>query len=225
MDSKNVENESDNEPLTKPKKDRSQKQIEAFEKARVARAQYLEEKKKQTEPTLKERKQVLNKVKKELEGKTEKPEESDEEIILPETKKEIKKVPGEARRDAVAENKTENIVIPTKKGTKIIKPAKQSEPEPEEHSDTEVEEEVIYIKKAPKKKKKKIVKKIIFENSDDEESDDEDSPAPVAPPAVAYASKSQPTSRETKSQQNAKSKQPPQGITVAKPSFQYYFMD
>ncbi len=219
-----MENESDNEPLTKPKKERSEKQIEAFEKARIARAQYLEEKKKQAEPSLKERKQALNKVKKELEGKTEKPEESDEEIILPESKKQIKKVPGEARRDAVAENKTENIVIPTKKGTKIIKPAKQVEPEPEEHSDTEVEEEVIYIKKAPKKKKKKIVKKIIFENSDDEESD-EDSPAPVAPPAVAYASKSQPTSRETKSQQNAKSKQPPQGITVAKPSFQYYFMD
>lgn len=220
MNSKDVENESDNEPLTKPKKERSQKQIEAFEKARVARAQYLEEKKKQDEPSLKERKQALNKVKKELEGKAEKSAESDEEIILPEPKNKIKKVPGEARYDKVAENKTENIVIPTKKGTKIIKPVKK-EPEPEsENSDTEVEEEVIYIQKAPKKKKKKLVKKIIFENSDSEESEyDGGASAPPAPPAHS--------SRNTKSQQNAKTKAPaqPAGISVAKPQFQYYFMD
>ncbi len=202
MDSKDQENDTDNEPLTKPKKERTEKQKEAFERARLARAQYLEEKKKQTEtgPSLKERKQALNSVKKELEGKQEKPAESDEEIILPKDKPKPK----------------EPEIIPTKKGHKII--TKKPELEPE--SETEVEEEIIYIKSAPKKKKKKLVKKIIFENSDNEETDDDGgSQAPPAPPTATY--------RQTKTQQNAKTKAPqqPAGISVAKPQFQYYFAD
>jgi hypothetical protein len=188
--------DSDNDDtLTKPKTKRSQKQTEAFEKARQARQAYLNEQKIKEEETKKKR-DTLKEIKNELNGKP---------------KAENSRGKPKIKEEPIVENK-----YASSKG-KRKEPIYESDSDSVDESEEEVVEEEIIIMKKPKKKKpvKKVIRKVIMQESSDEEEEDGYEPEPPPKPA--------PTTRSTKTQQNARSKivaNPVQSVMG-----QYYFMD
>lgn len=196
--------DSDNDDsLTKPKSKRSAKQIEAFEKAKQARQAYLEEKKMKEEETKKKR-DTLKEIKNELNGK-------------PKTESSNNRGKPKIKEEPIVDNKHYS----KSKKQPIYESDSDSVNESEESEDEVIEEEIIIMKKPKKKpvqKKKKIVRKVVMQESSDEEEEEEDDEEPENPKPKPI-----PTSRNTKSQQNARSK------IVANPvqsvSNMYYFMD
>lgn len=188
--------ESDNDDsLTKPKTKRSQKQTEAFEKARQARQAYLDEKKMKEEETKKKR-DTLKEIKNELNGKP---------------KAESGRGKPKIKEESIVENK-----YASSKGKKK-EPIYESDSDSVDESEEEVVEEEIIIMKKPKKKPvKKVIRKVIMqESSESEAEEEEEEDAPPPKPA--------PVSRNTKTQQSAKSRiisNPVQSVMG-----QYYFMD
>jgi len=185
--------DSDNDDtLTKPKTKRSEKQTEAFEKARQARQAYLDEKKMKEEETKKKR-DTLKEIKNELNGKP--------KVESGRGKPKIKEEP-------IIENK-----YASSKGKKK-EPIYESDSDSVDESEEEViEEEIIIMKKPKKKPVKKVIRKVIIQESSDEEEEEEAPPPP----------KPAPVSRNTKTQQSAKSRiisNPVQSVMG-----QYYFMD
>ncbi len=160
---------NDGEPtrsLQKPKKPRTEKQIEALKKAQIKRAENIEKRKLEKEQNKKLSKK--EKLKKELE-EIEKQEQinpsnngMNEDI---DTQALIKKHEEELRKLALA-----NI----NKKPKAKKPVKQTIIYESESSETEEEE--IIIKKKPKrqKPKKKPKKKVVYESSSESEEEEEE---------------------------------------------------
>jgi hypothetical protein len=158
-DHNTVSDNESSETLTKPKKQRSEKQIAATERMRAALAS-------KHKPSLdaaaakrdvKGKKEILKALKNKLNSAKEPldvEEESDNEIVEPPVEKKIKKVP------AVSAATYKDEPVKHKKKPKVI-----------EESETESEEEVIVIKKKKKPKKKKT---IIYESAT--ESEEEEKP-------------------------------------------------
>lgn len=201
------------EPLTKPKKDRTDKQKEAFEKARRKRAEYLEQRK------VDEKKMVLKEIKNELNGKTEKKRAStNEDDFIDVFQKQEKK----EQKYPSTPNKSNKQICPDSDSD--LKYAEKSEDYADDDASTEEEITVIKRKKKKQKepvkatpqekpKKKKVVKKVIYESeSDDETSADEDEVEEEPP---------KPTTRPTKSQQNRNTKTQPENNKSNIP--RYYF--
>jgi len=160
-DHNNVSDDEATESLTKPKKQRSEKQVAATERMRAALAA-------KHKPSLdaaaakqdiKGKKEILKALKNKLNSAKEPldvEEESDEEEPVQVLPKKIKKVP------AVSAATYKDEPVKPKKKPKVI-----------EESETESEEEVIVIKKKKKPKKKKT---IIYESAT--ESEEEEKPVP-----------------------------------------------
>jgi hypothetical protein len=184
------------ETLTKPKKQRSEKQIAATERMRAALAAKQKPSLdaaaakidvKGKKEILKALKNKLNSAKEPLDVEEESDNESVEEPIQVAPKK-IKKVP------AVSAATHKDEPVKPKKKPKVI-----------EESETESEEEVIVIKKKKKPKKKKT---IIYESAT--ESEEEEKPVRKE--------------RETKTQQNAASKfKVTPGVADSKPKGPIYY--
>ena len=159
-DHNNVTDDEVTESLTKPKKQRSEKQIAATEKMRAALAAKhkpavdAKNDVKQKKEILKALKNKLNSAKEPLDVEEETDEEEHEKVSPP---KKIKKVPAVS-----ASTSLQNVPVKTKKQPTII-----------EESETESEEEIIVVKKKKKKPKKKT---IIYES--DTESEEEEKPVP-----------------------------------------------
>jgi hypothetical protein len=157
-DHNNVTDDEVTESLTKPKKQRSEKQIAATEKMRAALAAKhkpavdAKNDVKQKKEILKALKNKLNSSKEPLDIEEETDEEEHEKVSPP---KKIKKVPAVSAA-------TSSQKVKTKKQPRII-----------EESETESEEEIIVVKKRKKKPKKKT---IIYES--DTESEEEERPVP-----------------------------------------------
>jgi len=190
---------SDNEAsetLTKPKKQRSEKQVAATERMRAALASKhkpsldaaaAKRDIKGKKEILKALKNKLNSAKEPLDVEEESDNESVEEPIQVAPKK-IKKVP------AVSAATYKDEPVKPKKKPKVI-----------EESETESEEEVIVIKKKKKPKKKKT---IIYESAT--ESEEEEKPVSKQ--------------RETKTQQNSASKfKVTPGLVDSKPKGPIYY--
>jgi hypothetical protein len=187
------------ETLTKPKKQRSEKQVAATERMRAALAAKqkpsldaaaAKRDVKGKKEILKALKNKLNSAKEPLDVEEETDNESVEEPIQVAPKK-IKKVPAVS----AATYKDEPV--------KHVKPKKK--PKVIEESETESEEEVIVIKKKKKPKKKKT---IIYESAT--ESEEEEKPVRKE--------------RETKTQQNAASKfKVTPGVADSKPKGPIYY--
>ena len=191
------------ETLTKPKKQRSEKQIAATERMRAALAAKQKPSLdaaaakidvKGKKEILKALKNKLNSAKEPLDVEEESDNESVEEPIQVAPKK-IKKVP------AVSAATHKNEPVKPKKKPKVI-----------EESETESEEEVIVIKKKKKPKKKKT---IIYESATESEEEEEPVQKPVR------------KERETKTQQNSASKFKVTPGIAEKPKVvsPYYFAD
>jgi hypothetical protein len=188
------------ETLTKPKKQRSEKQVAATERMRAALAAKqkpsldaaaAKRDVKGKKEILKALKNKLNSAKEPLDVEEESDNESVEEPIQVAPKK-IKKVP------AVSAATHKNEPVKPKKKPKVI-----------EESETESEEEVIVIKKKKKPKKKKT---IIYESATESEEDEEPAQKPVR------------KERETKTQQNAASKfKVTPGVADSKPKGPIYY--
>lgn len=159
-DHNNVTDDEVTESLTKPKKQRSEKQIAATEKMRAALAAKhkpavdAKNDVKQKKEILKALKNKLNSAKEPLDVEEETDEEEHEKVSPP---KKIKKVPAVS-----ASTSLQNVPVKTKKQPTII-----------EESETESEEEIIVVKKKKKKPKKKT---IIYES--DTESEEEEKTVP-----------------------------------------------
>lgn len=134
-------------PLTKPKRQRSQKQIEAFERVKEKRKQNIEAKKKE---------KLLNSAKLLVESQT------DEGLSPP-------RVPPDRKRNC----DHEEIPQVRKKNTR----KKIAEPilEESESEEEEIIVKTIRKPKAQQKPKKKKVRKIVIEESETSESDSEES--------------------------------------------------
>ena len=132
-----------NEPLTKPKKERTEKQKEAFEKARQKRQEYLEQRK------VDEKKQVLKEIKNELNGKTSKrATTSEDDFIDVFQKREEKK----EQKYPTTESKSRKQIYPDSDSE--LRYAEKSEDYADDDASTE--EEITVIKR--KKKKQKLKK-------------------------------------------------------------------
>ena len=159
-DHNNVTDDEVSESLTKPKKQRSEKQIAATEKMRAALAAKhkpavdAKNDVKQKKEILKALKNKLNSAKEPLDIEEETDEEEHEKVSPP---KKIKKVPAVS-----AATSLQKVPVKTKKQPTII-----------EESETESEEEIIVVKKKKKKPKKKT---IIYES--DTESEEEEKTVP-----------------------------------------------
>jgi hypothetical protein len=209
---------SDNEGLTKPKKkERSEAQKQAFQKAREARARYLEQQKQKElagmpdDPKLK--KKTYKQVQDELYGRTEQQKkqnfqdlkESEEESIEDDE-------PSEAESEDISE-----VFIkppPKKKPVKEVKPKKKpKEKYPESDSDLQATEsegdQIVIIKKKKKKNTKKKPKQKYIESSEEETEEESEE-----------SSEEEKVSRYTKTQQNRKTKSK---ITVDPVPTRYYF--
>ena len=189
------------ETLTKPKKQRSEKQIAATERMRAAlaakhkpsldaAAAKIDVKGKKE--ILKALKNKLNSAKEPLDVEEESDNESVEEPIQVLVNKKIKKVP------AVSAATHKDEPVKPKKKSKVI-----------EESETESEEEVIVIKKKKKPKKKKT---IIYESATESEEDEEPVQKPIR------------KERQTKTQQNVASKfKVTPGVADSKPKGPIYY--
>jgi len=191
-----MSDQPEDETLTKPKKQRSEKQIAATERMREALAKKKEDAKPAAEQPKKNqpsKKEILRLLKAKLNeshqaelAKNESDYDTDDTIPPPETK------PQEPAPAPAKEKKQ-------KKPPKVI-----------EESESSSEEEVIVVKKKKKPKKKKTI--IIQESSSESESEEE--PEPVK--------KHKPPTRETRSQQNKHAKI---GHTTVKKDPIHFFMD
>jgi hypothetical protein len=152
------QNQSDNdEPLTKPKKPRSEAQKAATEKMRAKLSE------KQVNGKLSnndEKKLFLKAVKDKLNNAPPPPSDDDESEVEPEEAPTPKK-----------SKKQESVKMDVKEKSKP-----KPKPKVVEESESESEEEVIVIKKKKKPKKKTI---IIEESSDEEDHEDEPEPEKV----------------------------------------------
>jgi hypothetical protein len=209
---------SDNEGLTKPKKkERSEAQKQAFQKAREARAKYLEQQKQKElagmpdDPKLK--KKTYKQVQDELYGRTEQQKkqnfqdlkESEEESIEDDE-------PSEAESEDISE-----VFIkppPKKKPVKEVKPKKKPKQKyPDSDSDLQATEsegdQIVIIKKKKKKDTKKKPKQKYIESSEEETEEESEE-----------SSEEEKVSRYTKTQQNRKTKAK---ITIDPVPSRYYF--
>jgi hypothetical protein len=200
------DNEADDNTLTKPKKQRSEKQIAATQRMREALQKRQDEfaAKKQPEPPKVNKKEVLKILKEKLNSAKEPSEETDVESEdepepIKQVAKEKKAVPAPV---VVAKEKP-------KKTPKYVEP------------DSESEEEIIVVKKKKKPKKKTI---IIEESSDEEEEPIPKKKKKQIPPPVESDDEEQLPTRHTRSQQNKIAK-----IGVAAPvkkvQATHFFMD
>lgn len=201
-----------NEPLTKPKKERTEKQKEAFEKARQKRQEYLEQRK------VDEKKQVLKEIKNELNGKTTKrASTSEDDFIDVFQKREEKK-----QNYPTTESKSKKQICPDSDSD--LRYAEKSEDYADDDASTEEEITVIKRKKKKQKepvkataqenpKKKKVVKKVIYETDSEAETSPDEDKEEEEPP--------KPTTRPTKSQQNRNTKN--QGENPKQNIPRYYF--
>jgi hypothetical protein len=136
-------------PTIKIKKPRSEKQIEAFQKALAKKAelslinkQFNDAKKQQKEDVVEFKKKIIKNVKE----------------VEPAVEVEV-----ELEVDDVEVHKS-----------KFKRKTKKKIPVPVEESSSESEEEEIIVKRKAKPKKKKPIKKIIYEDTSSEESGDDD---------------------------------------------------
>ena len=206
------DNEADDNTLTKPKKQRSEKQMAATQRMREALQKRQDEfaAKKQPEPPKVNKKEVLKILKEKLNAAKEPSEETDvesEEEPEPQPVKQVAKEKKAAPTPVVVAKEK-----PQKKVPKYVEP------------DSESEEEIIVVKKKKKPKKKTI---IIEESSDEEEE-----PIPIQrekkkkqlPPPVESEEDEQLPTRHTRSQQNKIAKI---GVatSVKKQQTTHFFMD
>ena len=202
------DNEADDNTLTKPKKQRSEKQIAATQRMREALQKRQDEfaAKKQPEPPKVNKKEVLKILKEKLNAAKEPSEETDvesEEEPEPQpvkpVAKEKKAVPAPV---VVAKEKP-------KKTPKYVEP------------DSESEEEIIVVKKKKKPKRKTI---IVEESSSEEEEPIPKKKKKQVPPPVESEEDEQLPTRHTRSQQNKIAKI---GVAaqVKKPQTTHFFMD
>lgn len=200
-----------NEPLTKPKKERTEKQKEAFEKARQKRQEYLSQKK------VDEKKQVLKEIKAELNGKEKKREATSPDDFIDVFEK----------REAKSETKEQKYPASHGKSSKQICPDSDSDlryaEKSEDYADDDgsTEEEITVIKRKKRKSKtetkatpqekskKKVVKKVVYESESETEESEEEEEQP------------KPQTRPTKSQQNKVTKNINSPATPQVP--RYYF--
>ena len=205
------DNEADDNTLTKPKKQRSEKQIAATQRMREALQKRQDEfaAKKQPEPPKVNKKEVLKILKEKLNAAKEPSEETDvesEEEPEPQPVKPVAKEKKAAPAPVVVAKEK------PKKTPKYVEP------------DSESEEEIIVVKKKKKPKKKTIIV--------EESSSEEEEPIPIqrekkkkqVPPPVESDDEEQLPTRHTRSQQNKIAK-----IGVATPvkkvQATHFFMD
>jgi hypothetical protein len=185
---------NDGEPtksLQKPKKPRTEKQIEALKKAQEKRAENIEKRKQEKEENKKLNKK--EKLKKELEELEDGVMINEDELKCNKVGKEInpsnngfgedidtealiKKHEAVLRKLALSKV---NACGQTAQKPKKKKPVKQTIVYESESSETEEEE--IIIKKKPRKQKKKPKKKIVYESSSESESEEDEIEEPPAP--------------------------------------------
>jgi len=162
------EREQEEVSLTKPKRPRTQKQIDAFQRAQQKRSENIA--KKNEEKKIEAYRALLAKDKTNEYKADDDASEQEEELI--------------PKKSAM------------KKQTPVKKPKKQVYiPEPEPESESE-EEEIIYVKTAPKKRKPKKKTIIVEESSDDEseveDDDEEEYQPPPKKPIVKRPAQSKP---------------------------------
>ena len=203
------DNEADDNTLTKPKKQRSEKQIAATQRMREALQKRQDEfaAKKQPEPPKVNKKEVLKILKEKLNAAKEPSEETDvESEEEPEPIKPVAKEKKAAPAPVVVAKEK------PKKTPKYVEP------------DSESEEEIIVVKKKKKPKKKTIIV--------EESSSEEEEPIPIqrekkkkqVPPPVESDDEEQLPTRHTRSQQNKIAKI---GVatSVKKQQSTHFFMD
>lgn len=205
------DNEADDNTLTKPKKQRSEKQIAATQRMREALQKRQDEfaAKKQPEPPKVNKKEVLKILKEKLNAAKEPSEETDvesEEEPEPQPVKPVVKEKKAAPAPVVVAKEK------PKKAPKYVEP------------DSESEEEIIVVKKKKKPKKKTIIV--------EESSSEEEEPIPIqrekkkkqVPPPVESDDEEQLPTRHTRSQQNKIAKI---GVatSVKKQQSTHFFMD
>lgn len=185
------------EPLTKPKKERSEKQKEAFEKAREARQKHLEDKKAQ------EKKQVLKDIKNELNGKeTKKREDTNEDDFAdvfikkdePKSNSNKKEILPKSDNELVYAEKSDDYEGSTEEEITVIKRKKKKSKD--KKPDVNINTKGVHKEKEPEPKKERKIKKIIYESDSEAEEDsvpEKEEEKEVIP---------EPTTRQTKSQQN-----------------------
>jgi hypothetical protein len=205
------DNEADDNTLTKPKKQRSEKQIAATQRMREALQKRQDEfaAKKQPEPPKVNKKEVLKILKEKLNAAKEPSEETDVESEEEPEPQPVKPVAKEKKAVPAP------VVVAKEKPKKI---PKYVEP------DSESEEEIIVVKKKKKPKKKTIIV--------EESSSEEEEPIPIqrekkkkqVPPPVESDDEEQLPTRHTRSQQNKIAKI---GVatSVKKPQTTHFFMD
>jgi hypothetical protein len=134
-------------PLTKPKRERTQKQIEAFERVKEKRRQNIEAKKKE---------KLLNSAKLLVESQS---DEVDPPEEIPQVRKKVVRKRGAYEPPTCPPDRKRNCI----------------EPIPEE-SESESEEEIIVktVRKPKVQPKKKKIRKVIIEESETSESESED---------------------------------------------------
>jgi len=173
--------------LQKPKKPRTEKQIEALKKAQEKRAENIEKRKKEKEQNKKLSKK--EKLQKELEELEDGVMINEDELKCNKVGKEINPSNNGFNEDIDTEALIKKHEAELRKlalsKVKKKKPVKQTIVYESESSETEEEE--IIIKKKPKKQKKKPKKKVVYESPSESESEDEYvEPTPVARTKLRY---------------------------------------
>jgi len=181
---------NDGEPtksLQKPKKPRTEKQIEALKKAQIKRAENIEKRKIEKEQNKKINKK--EKLQKEL-------EELEDGVIINESELNCNKVGKENPSNNGFNEDIDTKALIKKHEAELKKLALskvnacgQTEKKPKKKKQTiiyqsessETEEEEIIIKKKPRKQKKKPKKKVVYESPTESESEEEEIVEPPAP--------------------------------------------
>ena len=217
------DNEADDNTLTKPKKQRSEKQIAATQRMREALQKRQEENNISAAAKPLGKKEVLKMLKDKLNSAREPSEEIDvESEEEPEVVEPVKPVAKEKKAAPAP------VVVAKEKPKEKFKEKPKEKPQKKApkyiESDSESEEEIIVVKKKKKPKKKTV---IIEESSDEEEEiipiQREKKKKQVPPPVESDDEEQLPT-RHTRSQQNKIAK-----IGVATPvkkvQATHFFMD
>jgi colicin import membrane protein len=165
--------------IQKPKKPRTEKQIEALKKAQLKRAENIEKRKIEKENNKKLTKK--EKLKKELEELEKQEKEinpsnngmNEDYEVIQEDNLECNKVGKERKPNPLIEENKEQLRKLALAKPKKKKPVKQTIVYQDESSSSE-EEEIIIKKKKKSKPKKKPKKKIVYESSSESESSSEE---------------------------------------------------
>jgi hypothetical protein len=162
----NIEKNKDfTNQLQKPKKPRTQKQIDALKKAQETRKLNIEKRKKEK----------LMKTTNQVAGIVEMNENIDTEDLIEKHKEELKKLALSKHTKELSKPKP----IPKKK--------KQPKIVYQENDDSSSEEEIIYIPKSRKKKKKKKIIRHETSSSEEEEEPQENVASYYAKPKLRYS--------------------------------------